>query len=276
MSGTAPSLSLALRWVIGDMGLSSAELAVMAGVSPGAVAAFLERPHAPTVTWMSLAAALRCRVEVRMPRRAISIALPRISAQRQAHERRQWEARRLTAFRAQILRQSPQIGLDEAHATARGYVAASASRLAGDLAGARARLEATRVETHAIGCRAALRAVADAAQVNAEDLALLAGVSLSAAQGLLDDDAEGRMATPHRLFSAVAARLVLQPAGGGAVQVDLAPSGAWRPEPPRPGVAGLSQDEMRGRATRGESLASIARAAGVSRQRVHAIVRGAS
>lgn len=270
---SAPSLSLALRWLITDNGLSDMELATLAGVSPGAVAAFLGRPHAPTQTWLTLLSALRCRLAVKVPKHYLSIALPRIGAQRRAHERQQWEARRLVAFRTQILRQSPGSTAQDAQRTAAGYVAASAARLNGDLQAAQQRLESTRVEANASGMRAALRAVATAAQVNAEDLALLAGVSLSAAQATLDDTAEGRLATPHRLFSAIAARLVIHPAGGGAVGMDLAPSGEWRPEAPRPGRSSMTHEEIRTRADRGESLAGIAREAGVSRQRVHAIVR---
>lgn len=270
---SAPSLSLALRWLLTDNGLSELELATLAGVSPGAVAAFLGHPHAPTQTWLTLLSALHCRLAVQAAKRHLSIALPRISAQRRVHEREQWEARRLVAFRTQILRQSPGVTPQEAHRTAQSYVAASAARLAGDLQAAQQRLESTPVDTTAPGLRAALRAVAEAAQVNAEDLALLAGVSLSAAQAVLDDTAEGRLATPHRLFSAIAARLVIHPAGGGAVGIDLAPSGGWRPEAPRPGRSSMTHEEIRERAGRGEALAAIAREAGVSRQRVHAIVR---
>ncbi len=270
---SAPSLSLALRWLSSDNGLSEQELALLAGVSPGAVAAYLNKPHAPTSTWLTLLSALRCRLEVKAPKRFHCIVLPKLTAQRCAHERQQWQARRLVAFRSQILRQSPGTSPSDAQRTALGYVAASAARLDGDLHAATQRLESTRVEVSAPGMRAALRAVADAAQVNAEDLALMAGVSLSAAQSALDETQEGRLATPHRLFSAIAARLVIHPAGGGMVGIDLAASGAWRPEAPRPGRSSMTHDAIRARASRGETLAAIARDAGVSRQRVHAIVR---
>jgi hypothetical protein len=271
---TAPSLSLALRWLMDDNHLSMQEMALLAGVSPGAVAAFLERAHAPSQTWLTLLHALRCRLEVKAPKRFMSIALPRILPRRRVHEHEQWTARRLTAFRSQILRQRPGTSQAEAQQMALGYVRASAARLAGNLQAAQARLDATRVESTATGMRAAVRAVAGAAQVNAEDLALLAGLSLSAAQSTIDDGDEGRLVVPHRLFSAIAARLVIQPAGGGAVTVDLAPPGAWRPEPPRAGRSCIPAEEIRERARQGESLAGIARLAGVSRQRIHAIVRG--
>lgn len=271
---TAPSLALALRWLMDDNHLSTQEMALLAGVSPGAVAAFLERPHAPSQTWLTLLQALRCRLEVKAPKRFLSIALPRILPRRRAHEHEQWTARRLTAFRSQILRQRPGTSQAEAQRMALGYVQASAARLGGDLQAAQERLDASRVESTATGMRAAARAVANAGQVNAEDLALLAGLSLSAAQSTIDDRDEGRLAVPHRLFSAIAARLVIQPAGGGAVTIDLAPPGVWRPEPPRAGRSSLSTEEIRDRARQGEALAGIARLAGVSRQRIHAIVRG--
>jgi hypothetical protein len=269
----SPSLSLALGWLMQDHRLAEGELATLAGVSPGAVTAYLTRPHAPSQTWMVFLAAMRCRLEIRAPSRTLRIALPRISTRRRSHERQQWEARRLAAFRSQILRQSPGTTLQAAQATAEGYVAASAARMDGDLQAAQRRLAETPVTASATGLRAALRVIAAAAEVNAEDLALLAGVSLSAAQSVLDDAAEGRLATPHRLCSAIAARLVVHPAGGGAVEITLAPPGDWRPESPRPGQSSLTHDEIRSRVGRGESLASIAREAGVSRQRVHVIVR---
>jgi len=66
----------------------------------------------------------------------------------------------------------------------------------------------------------------------------------------------------------------VQPAGGGLVAIALAAPGAWRPEGPRAGRSVLTPEQIRDRARGGVSLAAIAREAGVSRQRVHAIVRG--
>jgi len=271
MSG-APSLSLALQWLMVDNGLSEQELAAMSGVSPGAVVAFLGRPHTPTVTWMTLVSAMRCQLAVKAPKRILSIAMPRITARRRSHEHRQWETRRLAAYRAQIVTQSPHLSSSEVRETARGYLRSSTARLAGDLDAAQQRLTAARVDVAAVGLRAAARAIAATAAVNAEDLALLAGLSLGAAQAVLDTSPDGRLATPHRLFSALSARLVIHPAGGGAVAIDLAPSGDWRPEAPRPGHSSLTHEDIRSRAGRGEALASIARDAGVSRQRIHTIV----
>ncbi|MEK7413435.1 MAG: hypothetical protein AAB263_08990 [Planctomycetota bacterium] len=270
---SAPSLSLALRWLLTDHGLTETELAASAGVSPGAVAAFLHAPSAPTQTWLTLLAALRCRLEVKAPKRFISVAMPKISAQRRTNERHQWEARHLAAFRAQILRQSTDTTPSAAHATAQTYVSASITRLDESLSAARSRLETTHIDCGVAGPRAAVRVVAQAAEVNAEDLALLSGMSLGATQAALDQAPDGRLAIPHRLFSAIAVRLVIIPAGGGAVTMELAPPGTWRPEAPRPGRTSLTHDQILHRVQRGESMAAIARNAGVSRQRIHAIVQ---
>jgi transcriptional regulator with XRE-family HTH domain len=270
----APSLPLALRWLITDRGLTEHELAVRAGVSPGAVTAFLSRPHAPSGTWLHLLGALHATLAVQAPGRFLTIPLPKPSPHRRAHERRQWQARRLAAFRAQVHRQRPELPAETVARTAAAYVAASAARLDASLAAAEARLAATRLDTSANGLRAAARALATAAAINAEEWALLAGVSFSTTRAALGDGDDGRLATPHRLFSAIAVRLVVHAPGGGSVAIDLAPPGAWRPEAPRPGRSAIDHVEIRRRADSGEPLAGIARAAGVSRQRIHAIVRG--
>src|SRR5690606_26788664 len=116
-----------------------------------------------------------------------------------ARERAQWEARRRTAFRTQIQRQRPDLSVAEATAIASGYVSSSLERLDADLAGAVTRLEATPVDGRALGLRAALAQISQAAAVNAEDLALLAGVSLNAVQNSLGGNGDGRLATAHRL-----------------------------------------------------------------------------
>ena len=270
-----PTLSIALRTLAAERGLSDDELAVSAGISPGATAAFLARPSTPTHTWLMLLATLGCALEVRAAGRSLAVALPRPAAARLAHERRQWAARRLAAFRAQIMRQSPDAKSATANRAAQAYVEASAARLDDELAAARARLACTGLTRSVSGLRAAARVTAAAATVNAEDLSLLAGISLGAAQAGIGLAPDGRLATPHRLFSALAARLVVLPAGGGALTIDLAPPGDWRPEAARSGRSTLDSAHIRARAAAGESLSSIARAAGVSRQRVHAIVRSA-
>lgn len=273
MSGD-PSLSLALRWLLADNGLSELELARSAGVSPGAVAAFLGKPSGPTTTWLTLLAGLCCRLQIKHPRRLLHIALPKIATARRTREHDQWRRRRFTAFKTQVQRQAPHLSAKDVAATAQAYVAASAARLDDDLAAARARLEAVSVHATSPGLREALRQVAAAAAVNAEDLALLTGVSLSAVQASLDASGDGRLATAHRLFSAMSARMILQPSGGGLLPIDLATPGDWRPEKPRAGRSNMTLEEVRARAAHGEALAAIARQAGVSRQRVHVIVHG--
>lgn len=274
---TSPSLPLALRWMATDLGVTDHELAIMAGVAPGTAAAFFTRPNAAIQIWTTLLAALRCRLEVRTASRTLTIALPRISSKRREQERGQWAKRRLTAFRAQVQRQSPGVSPHEAEETATRYVESSAGRMGAELKSAQDRLTNTPLTREVAGLRAALRTIADAAHVKAEDLSLLAGVSLGAAQTVVDGTDEGRLAMPHRLLSAIAARLVILPAGGGVVTISLASPGDWRPEAPRTGQSTLSVADIRERVnnrdqTR-ESMADIARSAGVSRQRVHAIMQ---
>ena len=274
---TSPSLPLALRWMATDLGVTDHELAIMAGVSPGTVAAFFTRPNAAIQIWTTLLAALRCRLEVRTASRTLTIALPRISSTRREQEREQWARRRLTAFRAQVQRQSPGKASHEAEETATRYVESSASRMGTELKAAQDRLSNTPLTYEVAGLRAALRTIADTAHVKAEDLSLLAGVSLGAAQTVVDGTDEGRLAMPHRLLSAIAARLVILPAGGGVVSMSLASPGDWRPEIPRTGHSILSVAEIRERVNNRdqtkESMADIARSAGISRQRVHAIMQ---
>jgi hypothetical protein len=273
---SAPSLPLALRWLTADAGLTPHELAVRAGVSPSCVTGFLERPNAAILTWTTLLAALSCRLEVRSAQRTLSIALPRLSARRLANERAQWQQRRLTAFRAQILRQSPGTTPAEADDTARRYVEASAARLGAELQATRQGLNHLRLTRDLPGLRAALRSIAEAAEVKAEDLSLLSGLSLGAAQTVMDGSVEGRLETPLRLFSALAARLCIIPAAGGLVGITLAPPGDWRPEAPRTGSSSLTHEEIRALRRTNASLATIGRLAGISRQRVHAIIRAES
>ena len=268
-----PSLPLAVRWLATDLGVSDAELAVLSGVSPGAIAGLFGKPNAAILTWKTLLQALHCSLEIRTASRTLRIALPRPSARRRATERVQWHKRRVTAFRAQVVRQSPDSSHEEAQATAVRYADSSQARLMEELAAAERRLLTVCGGTEVPGMRAALRAIAGAAAVNAEDLSLLAGLSLGAAQTAIDGNDEGRLATPHRLLSALTARLVLIPAGGGELPIALSAPGAWRPELPRAGRTSMTHDEIRACAKQRIPLAEIARRAGVSRQRIHAIVR---
>ena len=274
---TSPSLPLALRWMATDLGVTDHELGIMAGVAPGTVAAFFTRPNAAIQIWTTLLTALRCRLEIRTARRTLTIALPRISSKRREQEHEQWARRRLSAFRAQVQRQSPGMPPHEAEETAARYVESSAGRMGAELKAALDRLANTPLTCEVAGLRAALRTIADAAHVKAEDLSLLAGVSLGAAQTVVDGTDEGRLGMPHRLLSAIAARLVILPAGGGVVSMSLASPGDWRPEAPRTGQSTLSVAEIRERVYNRdqtkESMADIARSAGISRQRVHAIMQ---
>lgn len=269
---TTASLPLAVQWLMRDLGLSAQELAERAGVPPVSLAAFTTRPHAPTVGWLQLLAGLGAGVELRTAQRIIGINLPRITKRMQDQALAAWSEHRLSAFRAQVRTQSPQKTTAEIDTIARGYLASSLARSGDQLAAARLRLAATRIESPVAGLRSAVRLVADAAAIPIDDLALLAGGRRQMAQVAVQARDDGRLTIPHRLCSAMAARLVVHPPGGGAVEIALCPPGPWRPEV-RTGSNCLPVEDIRRRRAAGETLAAIARIAGVSRQRIHAILQ---
>jgi len=270
---SAPSFSLALRWLATDTGISDKELAIMAGVSPAAVTRFLTQPNSTIAGWTTLLHAMHCRLEIRVVSRTFSIPLPKISSKKRQVQRSLWVKRHLAANRAQVIRQNPSLTAVEAMELAKRYTDASESRIDDDLAAANDRLGQAHLTQHVGGLRAAVRAIAERSQVNAEDLSLLSGLSLSSVQTIVTGKAEGWLEIPHRLFSALAARIVVLPSAGGDVALTITSPGAWRPEPPRPGVSSLSSETIIERVRKNESLADIGRAAGISRQRVHAIVK---
>jgi hypothetical protein len=269
----APSLPVALRWLMEDLRWSPGDLALRAGVPPASAAALLARTDGPIATWLTLLAALGAHVQLQGAGRHAVLAMPRPAAARRARERDRWRTRRLAAGRAQLARQAPDLSPTEAAATALAYARAAEARLDGDLAAARSRCDAAAPEAPAVGLRHAVRLLAGAAAVNGEDLALLAGVAHSTVQSALAADGDGRLAPLHRCCSALAARIVVLPRGGGRIPIAHAAPGPWRPGPPREGRCTLDRAEIQARAAAGESLAAIARAAGVSRQRIHALVR---
>lgn len=267
------SMPLALSWLAQDRGISEAELALMAGVSPATVTGFLHRPNAAITTWTTIAAALSCRVMVKTTSISMTIALPRITARDRERERGQWAKRRLSSFRSQILKQSPNMTDREANQTAQRYVETSNSRIPQDLAAAHQRLADTKIHGAVDGLRAAVRFLTDKASINAEDASLMSGMSLGACQNMIDGTDEGRLKPPHQLFSAIAARIVLLPPGGGEILLQMASPGMWRPEPARQGKNDLTIEEIRFRQAANEPIASIARDAGVSRQRIHYLLK---
>lgn len=268
-----PSLPLALRWLIEDSDLTEREVAVLAGVSPGAIRNLLQKPNDAVLVWMRFARALRCSVLVRTSRQEWTIPLPKPDQAARVRGMAQWRKRRTMNHLRQVLHQWPDLDRKEAEQKAIGYTSVAEERITAELLVADERLAGLAVSSQDLGMRGALRLVANRARVNAEDLSLLAGLSLGAAQAVVDDTDEGRLALPLRLFSALGAQLILRPGGGGEIVMAAHERGAWRPEPPRAGRSSMSLDEIRRQAPLAKSLADLARRAGVSRQRISAILK---
>jgi hypothetical protein len=114
-------------------------------------------------------------------------------------------------------------------------------------------------------------------------------VNLTAAQNALGEEHDGRLVILHRLVSALAARIRLDTAGGGALELEPCSRGPWKPgdREEEEGAAGrveqqpdplrqlnrssLSPEQILSLYDADHSIGEIARRAGISRQRVHKI-----
>jgi hypothetical protein len=138
-----------------------------------------------------------------------------------------------------------------------------------------------------IGLRTAVQILATRIGAKAEELTLIAGVSLSSSQLMFSQQHDGRLGTIHRLLSALAARMHVH-LPQGSVDIALCSPGDWRPgmsdteedpdEKPvsaarsvgvAPNRSRMSAEDMLELYDRGASIGEIARKAGVSRQRIH-------
>jgi hypothetical protein len=288
-------------------GISTQEAAVRAGVSPGTVAALRVRAPTQVVTWCRMASALGCRLAVGGSARAWAVEMPRPSPPLVLRAWAAWRQRRLISARHSVAALRGKLKAHEREARAQQYVANEEERLRARLEGVRAAIGgAGRTQPggqqRADGLREALRQVAFRLAVTAEELSLLAGVHLAAAQHALGEENDGRLVTLHRLLSALEVRLHLDMPGGGAIELRPVAAGPWVPgareEAP---VAEVEEEEdddedadgdedagprevNRSRMDprrilelydAGASIGEIARQAGISRQRVHRIAMDA-
>ena len=294
MSTSTISLPDLIRGLILESGISQQEVAIRSGVSPGSVAALCARTPKALLTWLQQLASLGCAIDATWQQRVFHLALPRIPPTAVEREWRAWRSRRM-ATTVNHLRhgetKAKRAHLDERAAT---YTANEEARL---------RLRFTELRTAAAqldgrqridGMRAAVQLLADRIGGKAEELALLSGTSLSACQLVLHETSDGRLATMHRLLSALGASLeIILPAG--CLTLNPCRPGEWRPgmtdidrcdefddKPitlvhinhlPRNRSA-LSSDEMLALYDQEVSIGEIARQAGVSRQRVHQLAMG--
>jgi hypothetical protein len=268
-------------------GLSIQEAAIRSGVSPGSVAALCERTPQQIETWLRLLGAFGASLSIECLGRQWSVSIPKSATPRIAQEWKSWRHRRLVSAFNHF--SSTKMKRSERDAKAQSYVTNEESRLRDRLTQLRSELKLLTGRHKVDGLREAAQTIANKASLKAEELSLLAGVSLGASQLALGDDQDGRLATLHRLLSALNARIIIKLAGL-SIEINLCAPGEWRPgKPEEPSTARLERPSARlatgespnrsritpqkilGMYDQGLSIGEIARKAGVSRQRVHKI-----
>lgn len=289
MSTDRRALPDVLRGLILAAGISHQEAAVRSGVSPGSIAAICERIPKPLMTWLRLVAALGGRLVVTWQDQQWDIAMPREPAAVLERGWASWRTRRVVTTVNHLRQAEPKAKRAALDARARSYAANEEARLRERLTVVRAACRQLDGAQRASGLRATLRLLAGRVGLKAEELTLLSGASLSACQLALGEPQDGRLATMHRLCSAIGARLVVVlPAA--RIDIAICPPGDWRPgmpavdagdeqeDKPLGGVrvardnqnrSRLANEEMLALYDQGVSIGEIARKAGVSRQRVH-------
>ncbi len=294
MASTVISVPDLVRGLILLQGESQQQVAVRAGISPGAVAALSTRSPKPLLTWLQFVGALRITVEIAWRDRRFQLALPRAAKPSIERAWRAWRSRRLASI-ANHLRQGDREATRSAiDARAADYIAHEQGRLEQHLAALPQRLDAVDGRWSAPGLRTALHSIVGRLALTAEELSLWSGTSLSACQLAMDDGGDGRLVTFHRLLSAIDARMTLLLPGGGAIAVAPCPPGDWQPgaavldhdevfdekplarlrvQPPEQNRSSMTSEAMLALYDQGCSLGEIARRAGVSRQRVHQLAR---
>jgi len=289
MSTDRHALPDVMRGLILAAGLSHQEAAVRSGVSPGSIAALCERIPKPLMTWLRLIAAVGGRLVITWQDQSWDIAMPRLPAAMLEREWSSWRTRRVVTTVNHLRHAEPKAKRSVLDERARSYAANEEARLRERLTLMRTACKELDGSHRSSGLRAALRLVVSKVGLKAEELTLLSGTSLSACQLALGELQDGRLATMHRLCSALGARLMIA-LPYARIDVAICPPGDWRPgmataevaddheEKPLSGFrsardnqnrSGLSHEEMLLLYDQGLSIGEIARRASVSRQRVH-------
>jgi hypothetical protein len=280
------SLHVIVDGLVNLSGSSTQEAAIRSGVSPGTVAAL--RAHEPTqvVTWCRMISACGCTLAIESQGRSWPADAARPAAPLIEREWRAWRHRRLVSALHSVADLQTRLKRAEREAKARGYVANEEGRLRERLAELRARAKSLAGHHRAAGLRQAVSLLAEKLAITAEELSLLAGVNLTAAQNALGDEGDGRLVTLHRLVSTLGARLRLDLSGRGSIDIAPCAPGSWKPGDREDDEAAtdrhvkVSPERIanRSRIEAAEILAlydaelsigEIARRAGISRQRVH-------
>jgi hypothetical protein len=273
-------------------GASTQEAAIRSGISPGTVAAL--RAHEPTqvVTWSRMASALGCALAVESQGRSWQVDLPRAATPLVEREWKAWRNRRLVSALHSVADLQQRLKRAEREQRAASYVANEEARLRERLLELRGRIRELAGHHRVAGLRQAVRLLAEKLEITAEELALLAGVNLTAAQNALCEDNDGRLVTLHRLVSALGARLRLDLAGRGAVDIAPCAPGPWKlgdreeDDEPTARITKVAAERIANRSKLDPekilalydadmSIGEIARKAGISRQRVHKIAMDA-
>jgi len=277
-------------------GISTQEAAVRAGVSPGTVAALRVRAPTQVVTWCRMASALGCRLSVVGGGRVLPVEMPRPSPPQIMRAWDGWRQRRLISARHSVAALKERLKGPARETRAQAYVANEEGRLRARIEGLKPAILAQSGQHRADGLREAVRLVAQSLAITAEELSLLAGVHLAAAQHALGEENDGRLVTLHRLLSALDVRLRLELPAKGAIDLRPVARGPWVPsakedEPartythnqvhagaveamvPQPNTnrSRIDAERILELYDAGNSIGEIARTAGISRQRVHRI-----
>jgi len=267
-------------------GESTQEAAIRAGISPGTVAAHRSNEPTQVVTWCRMASALGCTLAIESQGRSWIVDLPRPAAALMEREWRAWRHRRMISAQHSVADLQKKLKRAERDARVERYVANEESRLQARLVTVQSEVRGLTGQHRVAGFRQAVRLLAEKLAITAEELSLLAGVHLAAAQNALGEDNDGRLITLHRLASAMNARIRLDLGGKGSIDISPCPPGPWKLGDREEDTAKPAAKVETGRiGNRSQlvaaqilalydaemSIGEIARKAGISRQRVHKI-----
>jgi hypothetical protein len=267
-------------------GVSTQEAAVRSGISPGAVGSLRTRSPTQVVTWCRMISALGCSLVIENQGQSWSVDAARPSPPLIDREWRAWRQRRMVSALHTI--GDRRLKRAERDAKARQYITNEEGRLRERLAELKSQIKQLAGQHRATTLRQAIRLLSDKLELKAEELALLAGVNLGAAQVALGDDGDGRLITIHRLLSAMNGRLHIEMPARGAIDIVACAPGTWRlgdreeDDAVTARTTKVATNRITNRSTLDSehilklydadmSIGEIARKAGISRQRVHKI-----
>ncbi|GDY13687.1 hypothetical protein LBMAG53_25650 [Planctomycetota bacterium] len=280
----AVTLPHLVRGLVLLQGISDHAVAAKAGVSDGALVAHATRIPQHMMVWLRLVRALGAIIEVHAAQQRFRVMLPTLPPREIERSWQAWRRRRIVTVVNQQLHGSRPVSRSAAETAAISYASNEEARLRTRLAGLRP--SDAPLPDEVSGLRSAVRVLAGRLGINAEELSLVAGLGLQAAQVAMKED-DGKLATFHRILGACQANIVLvvdgqaitiPPCPPGELHTDLRPARQDPDDKPLakarlvlepPNRSKISVEEILARYDHHESICEIARAAGVSRQRIH-------